>query len=121
MQVLSSVQNGNLVLEIHGEINVSTVGRFSDSFSEAQSRSGINNIVLDMREVSVIDSCGLGALISAQRSVQGRSGSIRLAGLRSGVMEMLRITKLDERFECFDNVEAALDGTPEPAKTLDPD
>lgn len=56
-------------------------------------------IVLQMAEVTQIDSAGVGALGAAFMAAHNRGGTIRLAALSPRVSEVLRITGLERLFE----------------------
>ncbi len=66
------------------------------------------NIVLDLHNVSYIDSGGLGMLVGLYTSAHGANGEIRLARLTQKVDQLLQVTKLATVFECHDSVESAV-------------
>ena len=71
-------------------------------------RSGKKNILLNMAEVSYIDSAGIGELVSAYSSVSSQGGKLKLLNLTKKLEEVLAITKLLTVFECFtDEVRAS--------------
>jgi anti-sigma B factor antagonist len=69
-------------------------------------------IVLQMAEVTQIDSAGVGALGAAFMAAHNREGTIRLAALSPRVGEVLRITGLERLFDAHasesDAIEAFL-------------
>jgi anti-sigma B factor antagonist len=65
-------------------------------------------LVVDLSQVSFIDSSGLGALLSGFKSANLRSGSLVLAGLQSRVQSMFELTRLHRVFEIFPSVDDAL-------------
>jgi anti-sigma B factor antagonist len=70
--------------------------------------SGMNKILLNLEEVSYIDSSGIGGLISAYAAVLNGGGQLKLLHLTKRVRELLAITKLLTIFEVFDDEETAL-------------
>jgi anti-sigma B factor antagonist len=72
---------------------------------------GEKNIVLDLANVSLIDSSGLGVLVSAYSSAKSRGASLRLCNLGSRFNELLQITKLYTVFEVSDTIEDAVRAT----------
>jgi steroid delta-isomerase-like uncharacterized protein len=66
------------------------------------------HIVLDLGEVTHIDSGGLGTLVALYVSARKFGGNIKLANLRSRANEVLKITKLVTVFEVFDKTEDAI-------------
>jgi anti-sigma B factor antagonist len=65
-------------------------------------------IVLDLGNVTRIDSCGLGTLVALYASARRIGGDIKLANLGNHIREALQITRLVTVFEVFDNVEDAI-------------
>ncbi len=74
-------------------------------------------IVLDLGNLSFVDSAGLGALIAARTSSQTRGAAMKLANLTKKMRDALSITKLATVFDVYDSVEAAIKSFPaaEPA------
>ncbi len=66
-----------------------------------------NQIVLDLGDISTIDSSGLGALVALFTSARHIGGEIKLANLGPRLKELLQITKLFTVFEVFDRAEDA--------------
>lgn len=69
---------------------------------------GTRKILLNLGEVTYIDSAGLGELTSAYTSVKNREGSLKLVNLTKRVHDLMQITKLYTVFDVFDDEKAAL-------------
>jgi anti-sigma B factor antagonist len=65
-------------------------------------------IVLDLGDVTHIDSGGLGTLVSLYASARKVGGEIKLAHIGSHTRELLQITRLLTLFEVFDTLEDAI-------------
>jgi anti-sigma B factor antagonist len=91
--------------------STSLEGERSASFKQSIRRligSGNHRIVLDLGDVVFIDSQGLGALISALKTLRAEGGDLKLVNVPEPVRSVLQITKLARVFETHDGVEAAL-------------
>ena len=66
-----------------------------------------NQIVLDLKEVSYIDSGGLGTLVALYASARKVGGEIKLSRLGPRANEVLQITKLMTIFDVYDDADAA--------------
>ena len=64
-------------------------------------------ILIDMRELSYIDSAGLGALVSLLKHSSESSKELRIFGLRGNVKKIFELTKLNRVFKIFDTIEEA--------------
>lgn len=69
---------------------------------------GKTRLVLDLAEVSYIDSAGLGTLVAGYTTARNLGASMKLANLTKKFHEQLNITKLVTVFEVYDSVEEAV-------------
>src|SRR5882672_2135026 len=60
---------------------------------------GKKNIVLDLKNVTMIDSSGLGALVAAHSSAKSDGAALRLCNLGTRTNELLQMTRLLTVFE----------------------
>ena len=67
-----------------------------------------HQIVLDLGNVTRIDSSGLGTLVALYASARKVGGDIKLANLGNHIKEALRITRLVTVFDIFDSTEDAV-------------
>ena len=59
-------------------------------------------IVLNLADVTFIDSCGLGELVASQISVKNKGGEIRLLALTDTLRELLSTTRLLSVFDTYE-------------------
>ena len=69
---------------------------------------GQKKILLDLGEVSYIDSSGLGVLVSSYAHIQNAGGQLKLLHLTKRVQDLLVITKLHTIFDVYENEKSAL-------------
>jgi anti-anti-sigma factor len=70
--------------------------------------SGFDDVVVDFARVTYIDSGGLGALVSMYLHVVWRGGRLKLLRPSDRVRRVLKMTRLVEVFEIFDDESAAV-------------
>jgi anti-sigma B factor antagonist len=70
--------------------------------------SGQKNILLNLKDVSYLDSAGLGEMVGSYASVTNAGGNIKLLHPHSKVHDLLQITKLYTVFIAFDDEKEAL-------------
>jgi len=100
--------DGVAVVELEGRI---VLGEESNALRErVKSLLAANKkrIVLNMDNVTYIDSAGLGTLVATHHSAKSQSASLRLSNLGSKFQEVLQVTKLLTVFEVFDSEAAAI-------------
>jgi len=70
--------------------------------------SGQKNILLNLREVTYLDSAGLGEIVGSYATVTNIGGDVRLLHAQGKVKELLTITKLYTVFIAYDDEAAAV-------------
>ena len=101
---LTSRQVGDVtVIDVSGRI---TLGEGASAFREIireMAAKGNKKLLVNLSEVSYIDSSGIGELVSGFTTVTNGGGQLKLIGLSKRVKDLLQITKLYTVFEVFDD------------------
>ena len=69
---------------------------------------GIRNFVLNLGEVTYIDSSGLGELVSLFTTVRNKQGDVKLLNLTAKAKDLLQMTKLLTVFDVYGDENKAL-------------
>ena len=80
---------------------------FRDTIKDLVSK-GNKKILLNLADITYIDSSGIGEMVSGFTSVSNAGGQLKLLNLTKRVQDLLQITKLYTVFEVFDDEAAAL-------------
>jgi len=94
------------VVTVAGEIDVYTSPVLQERLVEVI-RDGLPSIVLDMSDVTFLDSTGLGVLITALKRCRSNEGDLLLVTAQPNVLKVLEITGLNDVFQIHDTVEDA--------------
>jgi anti-sigma B factor antagonist len=100
--------HGVSVLDIEGRI---VLGEESNSFRERVKgllAAGKKKIVLNLANVTYIDSAGLGTLVAAFHSARSQGAQLKMTNLGSKFKEILQVTKLMTVFDTYDSETAAV-------------
>lgn len=109
MTIETRTANGVTILDIHGKI---TIGEGS---AEIRNRvrdllqADRKNILLNLGDVSYVDSSGIGELVSSYTTVTNQGGQLKLLNLTKKLRELLAITKLLTVFDTFDDERKAVE------------
>jgi anti-sigma B factor antagonist len=99
---------GTAILDLSGRLTLGeALGEFRDSIREALAGDR-KNILLNLAEVSYIDSSGLGQLIGSYATITDRGGQLKMVNLQKRVTDLMQITKLLTIFETYDDEATAL-------------
>ena len=104
-----------LSYEDHGPITVLSVsGELTADQSDAFRRScqdrfdaGSRDVLLQMKDLSLVDSAGLELLLWLSDEIARRAGQLRLIAPEETIRKILEITRLERRFTMHDSVESA--------------
>jgi anti-sigma B factor antagonist len=108
LTIASRDVNGVAVLDLSGRI---TLGEGSVQLRDAVRgliARGSKNILLNMGEVSYIDSSGLGELVSAFTTAKNQQAEVKLLNLTKKVHDLLQLTKLYTVFDIKDDEASAI-------------
>jgi anti-sigma B factor antagonist len=70
-------------------------------------QAGTSKILLNLTEVPIIDSMGIGEIVRAFKRVQEAGGTLKLVGVTDRVYGALKITQLLDLIESFDTEDEA--------------
>ncbi|HXE07634.1 MAG TPA: STAS domain-containing protein [Acidobacteriaceae bacterium] len=103
MKVATRQVDGVTILDLSGRI---TLGEGSvtlrDAVRDALAK-GSRKIILNLADISYIDSSGIGEMVSAFTSVKNAGGELKLLNLTKKVHDLLQITKLYTVFDVKDD------------------
>lgn len=106
---LTTRQVGDVtVIDAVGRI---TLGEGASTFRDTLrdlAASGHKKMLLNLAEVTYIDSSGIGELVSGFTTVANHGGTVKLLNLAKRVKDLLQITKLYTVFEVFDDEASAI-------------
>ena len=103
MKVNSRQVDGVTILDCSGRI---TLGEGSVTIRDAvreDLNKGNKKILLNLGDISYIDSSGIGELVSAYTAVKNQGGELKLLNLTKKVKDLLQITKLYTVFDIHDD------------------
>jgi anti-sigma B factor antagonist len=106
--IVEKLVGGIILLDFRGRI---TLGRETEAFRSKIKQlleAGHRRLILDLGEITYIDSVGLSTLVASFTSVRKQGGELKLARLPRGVHQLLQITHLVTVFEIHDSPESAL-------------
>ena len=108
LHLSSRLLNGVLVLDCSGRLVWGEEALFFHNFSRSH-LAGTKAVVLNLTDLSYIDSGGLNSLIGAHASARLRHGHVKFVGLAPRIRDLLRVTKLLGVLEVYDTVEDAVE------------
>jgi len=102
--------DGLQILDVSGEIDVYTAPQFKEAVNTILS-GGQKHLIINMANVSYMDSSGFGALLSATKRLRPLGGTVNLVNCSGAIDRILRITRLNTVFATYESVDEAVDAT----------
>ncbi len=94
-----STNQGRTIVKCSGELRSDASGKLKDEVKALIPQS--KSIVLDLTNLTYMDSSGLGALVALYVSCRNAHCELRLINLNKRIAELLRLTKLATIFEGY--------------------
>src|SRR5258706_10797669 len=96
------------IFDLEGRLALGApVDEFRNAWTEAMA-SGSKIIVVNLANVTMVDSSGIGTMIRAHSAVSAGGGKLRIVAANTTVRQAFRITRLDKVFEFHETEETAL-------------
>jgi anti-sigma B factor antagonist len=87
------------VVDVRGQIDIATTPVFKEALGAATADGGdpgaAGHVIVNMAEVTYMDSSGFGTLLGATKRLRPRGGAIHLVGCNDVIQRMLHITRLN--------------------------
>lgn len=94
------------IAELNGRLDAKNSSELLTSFERWQQQTSL--IILDCSKLDLIDSSGLGAVVSCLRKAIEKNGDLKLANLSPKVAMVFELTKAKKLFSIFPDTGSAL-------------
>jgi anti-anti-sigma factor len=84
-----------VILHVKGEFNFTMVQEIRDAYADLTDQE----VIVDLREATYMDSAGLGILLNMQDYLNKSDGSIRLINCPNAIKRVLFIAKFEKKFK----------------------
>lgn len=106
---ISTRKSGDVtIVDLSGKIALGESNRALHDAIKKLVEDGNKNLLLNLADVKVIDSSGLGELVAGYASAERNGGAMKMMNLSDRFIELIHITKLYTVFDVFDNEADAL-------------
>ena len=101
-------QSGVKVIKLRGRLNLGdAVDNLRQTFDDSLA-AGDTRFVMDLGEVTMLDSSGIGLLVRCLTAAKQHTGSVKLLNPSKFAVQTLRMTGLLKLFEVFDDLDQAV-------------
>jgi anti-sigma B factor antagonist len=97
-----------IVVDLSGRLTIGEPVLLLRETLRVQLNEGVRHFVLNLGEVSYIDSSGLGELVSAYTTIRNKQGDVKLLNLTAKAKDLLQMTKLLTVFDVYEDEAKAI-------------
>lgn len=108
MEISTRYRDNIAILDIRGEIIGDARFDLNTAIQE-QIDSGRTGLIINLEEVPMMDSVGLGMLVAAYTSLTRKGRKFVLLNVGRSIKYLLVVTKLDQIFEKYDDEDEAIE------------
>jgi anti-sigma B factor antagonist len=99
-------ERGFVVVRATGVIDISTVSRLRERLFEVADAG--RPLIVDLEQITFIDSAGLGALVGASRRAEEHGGALHAVCARPHTRKLLWLTGVDRRIPLSSSLDGAV-------------
>lgn len=103
MKIERREESGVVIIALSGVIKLGESSRLFSDYLENVLREGVSALLLDMSEIDYVDSTGLGELVGYLQRFSDGGGKLALLRPQERILNLLKLTRLDEVFEIYDD------------------
>lgn len=89
---------GKVVVSVHGPVDARTAPELRDRLRDLIEGQGNRHVVLELRDMTLLDAAGLSVFVDAHKRMQRIAGEIVFSGPSTDVIRAFRSADLDKIF-----------------------
>jgi len=101
---VQEISGNSLIIRLSGRLDAKAVEGAKSEFKAITSKQ----VVINMSELSFIDSTGLGLIVSSFRRIMDNNGKLSLCSLSPQVQTIFELTRLHKIFDIYETEALAL-------------
>lgn len=107
MDISSRAKGELVILDISGEIDLYNAPEIKDIVNKLIEQKKYN-VIINLKDVTYIDSSGIGALISSLSNLKKYQGGLKIINVFASVKKVFELTKLTSFFDIYDSEDDAV-------------
>ncbi|MBZ4663205.1 MAG: spoIIAA [Caloramator sp.] len=108
MQLKFSVEDGCLIVEMHGELDHHSAEGARIKIDNKIEELGINKLIFDFSGVNFMDSSGIGVIIGRYKKLKDYDGKVAVVNLKPQIKKIFELSGLFKILNEFENTKEAL-------------
>lgn len=97
-----------MVLKVKGNLDAMTAPEIRQEIEKIVDENCLK-VVVDLSDLQLIDSSGVGAIVSLFKRIRTKGGNVKIAGIQGQPKEIFRLLGLEKAFGISKTVEEAIE------------
>lgn len=102
--MVEKIVDGIMLVNLRGRITLGPETEALRTKLKQLLKAGQQRIILNLEEVTYVDSVGLSSLVAGYTSARSMGGELKLLHLPRGVQQLLQITRLSTVFDIYEDL-----------------
>jgi stage II sporulation protein AA (anti-sigma F factor antagonist) len=107
--IAANKENDTIVAQIGGELDHHTAALVKNKLDDMLNDQNIKNIIIDVSNLSFMDSSGIGLFIGRYKTVSFRGGQLAVTGIKTNLHKVFEVSGLYRIVRAYDTVPEALE------------
>ena len=108
MEIDVRTQDQVKIITLHGKLNLGPALDRTNATIKDLLESGESRLLLDLQDVTMIDSSGIGLLVRYLTAAKQKGGSLKLLNPSKFAMQTLKLVRVLNLFQIFDDPQLAV-------------
>lgn len=108
MQIRTSRVGHNLIFKLKGELDHHSAEEFRSIFAMEWEKEDARNLIIDFKEVTFMDSSGVGAIIGRYKQVDQKGGRVAICSPSETVAKLIEMSGLPRIISIYRSEQDAL-------------
>lgn len=109
MKINILTKQGVLIVRLEGELDMHSAGEFRQIVDNALDKSGTKNILLNLSNVTFVDSSGLGVILGRYKHISQLGGQMITAKIQPQVAKIFELSGLFRIIKTYNSETEALE------------
>ena len=102
-----SLGKNSLIVNLHGEIDQYAAAQLKEAIDIELENSPKKNLIFDLKEVSLMDSSGIGLIVGRYKRISTIGGKLLLCNANESVFKMLDLSGILKVVKLYDTLKDA--------------
>lgn len=108
MKIVTLLKQGVLIVRVEGELDMHVADEFRKLVDDAIDSYGVKNVILNLQEVSFIDSSGLGVILGRYKRISHGGGQLAATNVQPQVTKIFELSGLLTIIKLYESENQAL-------------